>query len=232
MDQTARNSIPSGGVQDHPPEAAPVLRASPPPAVVSRHLPATVALGVVFVLGGASSVADERLLRQSLADETGRAGLIGVVAPEIFPPDGGTAPGSQAAGLGQAIIGATDRLSADWRYRGLPVGYLALHDWVGAALVAASLRPEVVRAVVGACGNPLDAGAALAAVRAPTLFIVDEVDAACVDTHRRAQHGLYVTNALKTIPDCRHVLDIAAVRHAAASMARDWFAGFLTGQRA
>jgi len=199
------------------------------PTVAERHLPVTVVFGVVLVLGDAIGP-EQRLRRQSLADELAGNGIVSLVAPDLPSPNGDNA-GARAAGLGQAIIAATDRLVTDWRYRGLPLGYLALHGYVGAALVAASQRPEIVQAVVGACGNPLDAGAALSDVRAPTLFIVDEIDAACVDTHRRAQHGLHVTNALKTVPDCRHVLDVAAVRHAAASMALDWFNGFLLGQR-
>lgn len=204
----------------------PAERAATSPAVAERHLPATLVLGIVIVLDSGES-ADAVIRRQSLADEVGRDGLVGLVPADLLSVENW--PAGPAAVLSQTIIAATDRLHADWRYRGLPIGYFALHGCVGPALIAASQRPGIVRAVVGACGNPLDAGAALPEVRAPTLFVVDDLDADCVETHRRAQHGLHVTNALKTVADCRHVLDIADVRRSAVAMARDWFTGFLTG---
>lgn len=231
MDQSVRNPTvdpqrsdagSAGGV--------PAERASASPTLAERHLPATLVLGVVLVLDD-GGIADVAMRRQAVADEVGQSGLVGLVVPELASGNADVGAGGEVSGLGQAILAATDRLAADWRYRGLPIGYFALHGCVSAALVAASQRPDIVRAVVGVCGNPLDAGSALGEVRAPTLFIVDDIDTACVETHRRAQHGLHVTNAMKTVPDCRHVLDVAEVRHAAAAMARDWFTGFLKGQR-
>src|SRR5436309_14682783 len=74
--------------------------------------------------------------------------------------------------LADRLVGATDWLAEDRRTAGLSVGYFGASTGGGAALVAAARRKRAVAAVVSRGGRPDLAGAALPAVRAPTLLIV------------------------------------------------------------
>ncbi|MCA1689237.1 MAG: dienelactone hydrolase family protein, partial [Actinobacteria bacterium] len=89
--------------------------------------------------------------------------------------------------LARRFAGALDWLGHQPAAAGLPVGAFGASTGAAAALIAAGRRADRVRAVVSRGGRPDLAGAALAAVAAPTLLIVGGEDPVVMDLNRRAQ---------------------------------------------
>jgi pimeloyl-ACP methyl ester carboxylesterase len=114
----------------------------------------------------------------------------------------------------------------------LPVGYFGASTGAGAALLAASQRPELVRAVVSRGGRPDLAGKALRHVSAPTLLIVGERDSVVLDLNRRAAEELPAECKLEIVPGATHLFEEPGALEEVASLARDWFSLHLAGRAA
>jgi pimeloyl-ACP methyl ester carboxylesterase len=112
----------------------------------------------------------------------------------------------------------------------LPLGYFGASTGAGAALLAASQRPELVRAVVSRGGRPDLAGKALRHVSAPTLLVVGERDTVVLDLNRRAAEELVAECKLEVVPGATHLFEEPGALEAVAALARDWFALHLTGR--
>jgi hypothetical protein len=80
----------------------------------------------------------------------------------------------------------------------LPIGYYTSGVGAAAAILAASSRPEV-HVVVARDGRPDLAGAALDALRAPTLLLVTADDDELVATNRSARSRMRAMSELATI---------------------------------
>jgi putative phosphoribosyl transferase len=63
----------------------------------------------------------------------------------------------------------------------------------------------------------------LAAVTAPTLFIVGGFDEAVLDLNRRAQAELRCESQLAVVPGATHLFEEPGTLEAVAVLARDWF---------
>jgi putative phosphoribosyl transferase len=94
--------------------------------------------------------------------------------------------------------------------------------------MAASARPELVRAVVSRGGRPDLAGAQLPFVRAPTLLIVGGDDDQVLRLNRAAQTQLRCESALQVIPGATHLFEENGALEVVAELARDWFTKHLT----
>jgi putative phosphoribosyl transferase len=129
----------------------------------------------------------------------------------------------------------TDRLirATDWLRsacgREVDVGYFGASTGAAAALRAAALACEGVRAVVSRGGRPDLAGDLLSAVRAPTLLIVGGADAGVIELNRDASSQLRCTNALEIVPGASHLFEEAGALEAVSELATDWFARWLGG---
>jgi hypothetical protein len=119
--------------------------------------------------------------------------------------------------LAQRLAAVTDFVLSDDGSRHLPIGYLASGAGAAAALHVASSRSDV-RAIVSRSGHPELAGAALEAVRAPTLLLVDEGDDVALALNRSARARLPAKSDLTTV---RASTDEDARR------AAEWFAKHL-----
>jgi len=128
----------------------------------------------------------------------------------------------------------TDRLvhMLDWVQsndlgRALPIGIFGASTGAAAALDAAALRPEIVRAVVSRGGRP-DLATRLGQVKAPTLLIVGGNDTTVVDMNSRASLLLRCTKEVEIIPGATHLFEEPGTLEAVASAAGAWFQRYLT----
>ena len=126
--------------------------------------------------------------------------------------------------LADRLVAATDWLSQDARTAGLKIGYFGASTGGGAALVAATKRPERIGAIVSRGGRPDLAGSALAAVRAPTLLIVGGDDEVVIRLNREAlgQLGSSVKR-LEIVPGASHLFEERGKLEEVARLATAWF---------
>lgn len=111
--------------------------------------------------------------------------------------------------------------------RDLPVGFFGASTGAGAALMAAAQAGEEIRAVVSRGGRPDLAGAALAAVRAPTLLIVGGHDEPVIALNEQAMSGLRGVKELVIVPGATHLFEEPGTLEEVARLAREWFLRYL-----
>ena len=103
------------------------------------------------------------------------------------------------------------------------IGYFGARTGAAAALVAAADDPAIA-AVVSRGGRPDLAGPhALAAVRAPTLLIVGELDTDVLDLNRRASDAMRCPRAIAVVPGAGHLFEEPGALEQVARLSRDWF---------
>ena len=130
--------------------------------------------------------------------------------------------------LAERLVTATDWLTQDIHTAGLPIGYFGASTGGGAALVAATKRPDRIRAVVSRGGRPDLAGDALPAVRAPTLLIVGGNDGVVIGLNREAVARLgSPVKRIEIIPGASHLFEERGKLEQVAGLATDWFTRFL-----
>lgn len=128
--------------------------------------------------------------------------------------------------LAQRLSAATEWALADDSTRHLSVGYYAIGLGAAPALVAASGRREV-RAVVCRGGRPDLAGAALEAVRAPTLLVVGETDEVALATTRSARSRLGGKSELAIVSACGESFDSPDARGELAARSSEWLSRYV-----
>ena len=195
------------------------------------NMPAGASGLVLFAHGSGSSRHSPR--NQFVATDL-RTGGLGTLLLDLLTPDEEAA--DRRTGhlrfdiqlLAERLVGATDWLARQPRTRALRVGYFGASTGGGAALVAAAARPRVVGAVVSRGGRPDLAGAALTAVRAPTLLIVGGNDPLVLALNRQALAHLGAEKRLEVIPGATHLFEEPGTLAAVARLARQWFVRYLT----
>lgn len=129
--------------------------------------------------------------------------------------------------LAQRLADIADWLRADRRTSGLPIGLLGASTGGGAALMAAALRPDAIRAVVLRGGRPDLAGTALRFVSAPTLLIVGELDTDVSALNKRALAAMPGLARLTIVPAATHLFNEPGALDKVGALASDWFATHL-----
>ena len=114
----------------------------------------------------------------------------------------------------------------------VPVGYFGASTGAAAALRAAADLGQQgggggIAAVVSRGGRPDLAGAALGAVRAPTLFLVGGLDDRVLELNEAAREQLRADSQLVVIPGAGHLFAEPGTLEQVAARARDWFARYL-----
>lgn len=112
----------------------------------------------------------------------------------------------------------------------LPIGVFGASTGSAAALDAAALRPDIVRAVVSRGGRP-DLATHLAEVKAPTLLIVGGNDTTVLDLNTEASRLLQCPKELEVIPGATHLFEEPGTLEAVASAAGAWFQKYLHAVR-
>jgi putative phosphoribosyl transferase len=125
--------------------------------------------------------------------------------------------------LARRLIGATDWIAESSAARKLKIGYFGASTGAAAALVAASARPELIKAVVSRGGRPDLAGEALTKVKAPTLLIVGGRDEVVIDLNREALSQLNTEKQLVTVAGATHLFEEPGTLEEVARVAAEWF---------
>jgi putative phosphoribosyl transferase len=112
----------------------------------------------------------------------------------------------------------------------LAVGLFGASTGAAAALVAATMRPEAVRAVVSRGGRPDLAGAALGHVQAATLLIVGGEDHQVLALNQQAHDEMRCERQLVVIPGATHLFEEPGALARVAVLAAEWFRQHLRRQ--
>ncbi|MFO8238668.1 MAG: dienelactone hydrolase family protein [Prochlorococcaceae cyanobacterium] len=125
--------------------------------------------------------------------------------------------------LSERLVGAVDWTRRQPELLGLPLGLFGASTGAAAALNAAAVRPDGVRAVVSRGGRPDLAMAALPLVRCPVLLIVGARDPQVLQLNRQAAAALRSPRALELVPGASHLFEEPGTLAVASGLARDWF---------
>lgn len=130
--------------------------------------------------------------------------------------------------LSKRVIGATQWLLKNPDTHDLRIGYFGSSTGASAALVAAAMMGEAVKAIVSRGGRPDLAGNSLAKVKAPTLLIVGGDDSVVIDLNQQAFLQLEAEKELAIIPGAGHLFEEPGKLAEVAAKATDWFKKYLT----
>lgn len=130
--------------------------------------------------------------------------------------------------LAARLVVVTDWLVEDQQLH-LPIGYFGASTGAAAALVAATDRPRLIKAVVSRGGRPDLAMPVLHRVQAPTLLLVGERDPMVWDLNREALHQLPASlpKALVMVPGASHLFEEAGTLARVAADAAHWYTRWL-----
>ncbi|MEA3407638.1 MAG: dienelactone hydrolase family protein [Chloroflexota bacterium] len=130
--------------------------------------------------------------------------------------------------LARRVVGATDWLLEQPETQDLNLGYFGSSTGAAGALIAATERPNVVKAIVSRGGRVDLAGAVLDQVRAPTLFIVGGNDYHVLELNRQALQRLTSEKSLEVVTGAGHLFEEPGALDEVARLAREWFQEHLT----
>ena len=140
-----------------------------------------------------------------------------------------TRKGFAFALLARRLVEVIDWVGRDVKLHSLRIGLFGASTGAAAALLAAAVRPEVVRAVVSRGGRTDLAGAALSQVRAPTLQIVGAQDPVVLELNDQSSHALRCEQQLEIVAGATHLFEEPGALEEVARLAGDWFEKHLHG---
>ncbi|MER5324295.1 dienelactone hydrolase family protein [Streptosporangium roseum] len=181
---------------------------------------------VLFAHGSGSSRHSPR--NRHVAGELQRAGLATVLADLLTPEEerADARTGEFRFDIGRLavrLVALTDWLARHAPTTGLRAGLFGASTGAAAALVAASARPALVKAVVSRGGRPDLAGEALRAVHQPTLLIVGGRDPVVAELNREAAARLRGETRLETVPGASHLFEEPGALEQVSRLAQEWF---------
>ncbi|WP_200213659.1 dienelactone hydrolase family protein [Micromonospora coerulea] len=182
---------------------------------------------VLFAHGSGSSRHSPRnvAVAHVLNDRSLATVLVDLLTPAEDAVDARTAELRFDIGLlANRLAAIVDWMATDPDLGPLPVGLFGASTGAAAALVAAAVRPDRVRAVVSRGGRPDLAGAALAQVRAPTLLLVGGLDEQVIVLNEQAQAELGDVAELRIVPGATHLFEEPGTLEQVADHAATWFA--------
>ncbi|MDM9381349.1 dienelactone hydrolase family protein [Chlorogloeopsis sp. ULAP01] len=134
--------------------------------------------------------------------------------------------------LASRLVDTTDWLAQNPDTTNLGVGYFGASTGAAAALLAATERPQAVRAIVSRGGRPDLAGSALGRVKAPTLLIVGGYDTPVIRMNQDALALLRVDKELEIVPGATHLFEEPGTLEEVARLATGWFKRYLSSDKA
>lgn len=130
--------------------------------------------------------------------------------------------------LAERLVGATDWLKQNPDTGHLRIGHFGASTGAGAALVAATERPQAVEAIVSRGGRPDLAGEDnLNWVKAPTLLIVGGQDEPVIEMNREAMENLRWEKRMEIVPGATHLFEEPGTLEEVARLAAGWFTSYL-----
>ena len=134
--------------------------------------------------------------------------------------------------LATRLGAATDWIGRRAETRALPIGYFGASTGAAAALVAASRRRHIIRAIVSRGGRPDLAGAALGMVQAATLLVVGSLDTQVIALNEEAYRRLTCAKRIDVVPGATHLFEEPGALESVSRLARQWFDEYLVVKRA
>ena len=125
--------------------------------------------------------------------------------------------------LGKRLSEAIAWAKSNPDVRNLPIGLFGASTGAAAALVAASLVPENVAAIVSRGGRPDLAGKCLKNVEAPTLLIVGGADETVLDLNKQALSQLTCSKKLSVIANATHLFEEPGTMEQVVEITTKWF---------
>jgi pimeloyl-ACP methyl ester carboxylesterase len=113
----------------------------------------------------------------------------------------------------------------------LPIGLFGASTGAAAALVAATIRPGSISAVVSRGGRPDLAGLALPHVIAPTLLLVGSHDEQVLELNRQAGGRMRAVTRLEIVSGATHLFEEPGTLEHVADRAADWFTQYFNEDR-
>jgi putative phosphoribosyl transferase len=130
--------------------------------------------------------------------------------------------------LSRRLITVTQWIRNQRDFKNWPIGYFGASTGAAAALrAAAAFGPEVIKAVVSRGGRPDLAGAALARIQSPTLFLVGDRDPDVLALNRKALQDLNCECELKIIPGATHLFEEPGTLEVVCHQAGNWFTKYV-----
>jgi len=129
--------------------------------------------------------------------------------------------------LTNRLLSATEWVSNQSYLQEFPIGYFGASTGAAAALMAAAILGENIRAVVSRGGRPDMAMDTLSRVKAPTLLIVGGYDETVLELNEQAYAKLECTRELKVVSGATHLFEEPGTLEQVAQLARDWFVIYL-----
>lgn len=125
--------------------------------------------------------------------------------------------------LASRLVEATEWAHSMPELARFPIGYFGASTGGGAALVAASMCPERVSAIVSRGGRPDLAGDALPLVEAPTLLLVGSNDEQVLELNRWAMQRMRSTVEIHVVPGAGHLFEEPGTLDEVVVEAVRWF---------
>jgi putative phosphoribosyl transferase len=181
------------------------------------------ALGVVlFAHGSGSSRSSPR--NRAVATHLNRAGLATLLFDLLDPQEAeDRSKAFDIPLLGSRLALATQWVTQQPATEQLPVGYFGASTGAGAALWAAAIDGNPVRAIVSRGGRPDLAFDRLSWVQAPTLLIVGGNDDVVLELNRDASRRLTCERQLVVVPGAGHLFEEPGALETVADLAAVWF---------
>ncbi|RDU99163.1 dienelactone hydrolase family protein [Trinickia dinghuensis] len=189
-------------------------------------IPADAHAIVVFAHGSGSGRASPR--NRQVADVLHEAGLATLLFDLLTEQEHQVDLVSAEYRFDIPLLANRLETALDWIYaspdtESLPVGLFGASTGAAAALIAASVLPDDVGAVVSRGGRADLAGDALPHVEAPTLLIVGELDEDVVHLNQLAASQLQCEHRIMIVADATHLFEEPGTLDHAARLACDWF---------
>lgn len=184
---------------------------------------------VVFAHGSGSSRRSPRnmLVAQKLNEQCHATLLFDLLTPEEEVQDSRNGElRFNINFLTKRLTGATDWVWAQPLTSRLRTGYFGASTGAAAALTAASMYGDKIRAVVSRGGRP-DMARNLHDVKAPTLMIVGGRDYPVIDMNREAYEQMTARRELIIIPGATHLFEENGALDRVAELAGNWFNTYL-----
>lgn len=130
--------------------------------------------------------------------------------------------------LAERLLAGTEWTLKHFEKQPLPIGYFGASTGAAAALVAASHKPDAIKAVVSRGGRPDLAYQALKQVKAPTLLLVGGYDVDVLELNQKALELLSSPiKKLTIVPYATHLFEEEGALEQVAELATWWFREYL-----
>jgi predicted phosphoribosyltransferase/pimeloyl-ACP methyl ester carboxylesterase len=183
-------------------------------------LPADARAVVVFAHGSGSSRHSSR--NRSVARALNEAGYGTLLFDLLSEPEASDrANVFDIPLLASRLLAASEWLGSREEAAQLPLAYFGASTGAAAALSAAAVLGDRVRAVISRGGRP-DLAANLPAVRAPTLLIVGGADDQVLELNRAAQARLRCPSELAVVPGATHLFEEPGALEQVSRLAIGW----------